>query len=271
MTPGAETRPLQLVDTHAHMQEPVLCDDLESVLGRARAAGVVQVVAIGVTADDSQTVTAIAERYPGVYAAVGVQPNHVAEADGGDWERIVEFAERPRVVAIGETGLDRYWDYSPFSLQQGWFDRHLALAHERGLPVVIHCRDCEHDIVEQLAHQGRSIRGVLHSFTGTWDDAQAFLELGLHISFAGMVTFSNKKLDALRGVAARVPIDRLLVETDSPYLSPHPFRGQSNEPARVVLTARRIAEARGISAEEFAQGTTANARRLFGLPEAEPY
>ena len=184
-----------------------------------------------------------------------------------DWAAVVDLAERPEVVAIGETGLDRYWDRTPFPVQQEWFDRHLELAHQRDLPVVIHCRDCQRDIIEQLRSLGRPVRGVLHSFTGTWDDAQAFLDLGLHLSFAGMLTFTNKSLDALRDVAARVPLDRLLVETDSPYLSPHPFRGKTNEPARVALTARRLAEIRGISPAELARITTANARRLFGLPD----
>jgi TatD DNase family protein len=258
-----------LVDTHAHLQESILRDDLAGVLDRARAAGVSQVVAIGTTADDSAAVVAIAQGRTGVFAAVGVQPNHAAEAAPGDWERVVALAGEPGVVALGETGLDRYWDYTPFAVQQEWFDRHLALASERGLPVVIHCRDCERDIVDQLTGFRRPVRGVLHSFTGTWDDAQAFLALGLHLSFAGMVTFTNRKLDPLRDVAARAPLDRLLVETDSPYLSPHPFRGRTNEPGRVALTARRIAALRGMPAEDLALATAANARRLFALPEAE--
>ena len=163
--------------------------------------------------------------------------------------------------------MDRYWDRTPFPEQQEWFDRHLRLAHEHDLPIVIHCRDCQRDIIEQLRRLNRPVRGVMHAFTGTWDEAQAYLELGLHLSFAGMVTFTNKSLDALRDVAARVPLDRLLVETDSPYLSPHPCRGQTNEPARVALTAARLAEIRGLSPADFAQITTTNARSLFRLPD----
>ena len=260
---------LTLVDSHAHLQDPVFKGNLAEMLARAHMAGVVQVVAIGVTASDSAEVVDIAQRYQGVYASVGVQPNYAAEAANQDWERIVALAGGSRVVAIGETGLDRYWDHTPFPVQQEWFANHLALAHERDLPVVIHCRDCERDIIDQLAALGRPVRGVLHSFTGTWDHAQAFLDLGLHVSFAGMVTFANKKLDALRAVAERVPSDRILVETDSPYLSPHPFRGQTNEPARIAFTATRIAEIRGLDPGEFSRLTTANARRLFALPEAE--
>lgn len=258
-----------LVDTHAHLQDAGLRDDFRGVIDRARVAGVGQVVAIGISAADSAEVVAIAGQERGVFAAVGVQPNSVAQALEGDWERVVSLASSTKVVAMGETGLDRYWDATPFAQQQEWFDRHLLLANERGLPVVIHCRDCEHDIVEQLRSLRRTISGVLHSFTGTWDNAEAFLELGLHISFAGMVTFTNRKLDPLRDVASRIPLDRLLVETDSPYLSPHPFRGKTNEPARVALTAARVAEARGISLKELAVATTKNARLLFGLPDTE--
>lgn len=254
-----------LVDTHAHLQDDRLRDNLPMILDRARQAGVVQVIAIGTTAADGAEVVSIARDHPGVFAAVGVQPNHVAEAVEGDWERIVQLASRPRVVAIGETGLDRYWDHTPFDLQQDWFGRHLRLAHDLGLPVVIHCRDCEDDVVAQLKAVGRPVRGVLHSFSGGVDHARAFLELGLHISFAGMLTFKNKGLDPLREAAASIPIDRLLVETDSPYLSPHPVRGRVNQPAYVAWTARKLADVRGDSPEAVATALTANARRLFAL------
>ncbi len=267
MSAQAEAAPGPWIDTHAHLAATGLTDDLHGVLGRARATGVTEVLAIGTTAPDSAEVVALAGRFAGVYAAVGIQPNHVAEAEPGDWERIVALAGAPRVVALGETGLDRYWDHAPFALQQESFDRHLALAEELDLPVVIHCRDCEADIVAQLATRRRPVRGVLHSFTGTAADARAFLDLGLHISFAGMITFENKKLDPLRAAASCLPLDRLLVETDSPYLSPHPFRGKTNEPARVALTGARLAALLGVSVAEVARVTTANARRLFGLPE----
>lgn len=255
-----------LVDTHAHLDDQRLVNELDEVLDRARAAGVVQVVAIGTTAADSASTIALTKGRPGVFAAVGIQPNHVAEAEPGDWQRIVALAGEPGVVALGETGLDRYWKRTPFPLQQEYFERHLALARERNLPVVIHCRDCEADIVAQLARQRGEVRGVLHSFTGNTDDARRFLDLGLHLSFAGMVTFANKNLDALRDAARSVPLDRLLVETDSPFLSPHPFRGRSNEPARTAVTAACLAELRGITLAELAAATTANARALFGLP-----
>jgi len=267
MSASAEAAPGPWIDTHAHLAAEEFAADLPGLLGRASASGVVGIVAIGTTARDSAEVVALAGRFAGVYAAVGIQPNVVAEAAPDDWGRIVALAEAPGVVALGETGLDRYWDRAPFALQQDYFGRHLDLAERLGLPVVIHCRDCEADIVAQLAGRGRPVRGVLHSFTGTAADARAFLGLGLHISLAGMLTFENKKLDPLREAAASVPLDRLLVETDSPYLSPHPFRGQTNEPARVALTGARLARVLGIPVAEVARATTANARRLFGLPE----
>lgn len=259
--------PPPLIDTHAHLASPKLAHDLEGVLAAARAAGVVQVVAVGTTLEDSREVLALARRLPGVFAAVGIHPNDVAEAAPGDWAAVEALAADGRVVALGETGLDRYWDRAPFPLQQDCFDRHLALGGALGKPVVIHSRDCQADVIAQIARHGRPVRGVQHSFTGTWDEAQALLSLGLHLSFAGMITFENKSLDPLRDVAARVPLDRLLVETDSPYLSPHPFRGKRNEPSRVALTARAVARARGLSPEELAEATTRNARLLFGLPE----
>ena len=227
-----------LVDTHAHLDDRRLREQLPAVLERARSAGLIQVVAIGTTAQDSASVLEIAQAHKGVFAAVGVQPNHVAEAGTDDWPRIVALASQTRVVAIGETGLDRYWNRAPFPQQQEWFDRHLDLAGRLDLPVVIHCRDCEADIIHQLRQRGRPVRGVLHSFTGNSEHASAFLELGLHISFAGMVTFANKSLDNLRAAAATIPTDRILVETDSPYLSPHPVRGKPNQPAHLAWTAQ---------------------------------
>jgi TatD DNase family protein len=172
----------------------------------------------------------------------------------------------PGVVGVGETGLDRYWDTTPFNIQEEWFARHLELgaAHDRA--VVIHCREAEADVVRMLReHHARRgpIRGVMHSFCGTWDTAEACLAMGLYLSFAGMLTYKNAQ--NVRDVAARVPVDRLLVETDCPYLAPVPWRGKRNEPAHVVHTARCLAEARGTSLERLAPDLLANTRRLFGL------
>jgi TatD DNase family protein len=257
--------PPPLVDTHAHLDDRRLKSRIGEVLESASLAGVVQIVAVATTAEDSDSVMAIAKEFPGVHPSVGIHPNNAAEANSGDWDRIAELARHLLVVALGETGLDRHWDRTPFAVQQDYFGRHLELGLETGKPVVIHSRDCHRDVVDQLDQLRRPIRGVLHSFTGNWAEAEEILALGLHISFAGMLTFANKALEPLREAAARVPIDRLLVETDSPYLSPHPFRGKDNEPARVAFTAAKLAEVRGISLKELAEATTRNAQQLFRL------
>jgi TatD DNase family protein len=200
-----------------------------------------------------------------VWATAGIHPNHAAEAEAGDWEAIARLAGQPRVVALGETGLDLYWKDTPLAVQQDYFDRHIRLSQASGLPLVIHLRETAAEILAMLreARQRGPLAGVMHSFTGTAQEAAEFLNLGLYISFAGMVTF--KKSDELRQVAAGVPADRILVETDSPYLSPEPFRGKRpNEPARVVHTAECLARLRGVHFTEFARQTTENARRLFG-------
>jgi TatD DNase family protein len=258
-----------VVDTHAHLVDERLASDLDLVLSRAWSAGVRQILAIGTTASDSEECVRLAAQSQFVHAAVGIQPNHVAEADAHDFEVIERLAVAPRVAAIGETGLDRYWDRTPFDQQVQTFERHLDLARRHGLPVVIHCREAERDVCDVLRSCGPPIRGVLHSFTGSLDDAQAFLELGLFLSFAGMITYANKSLDSLREVARRIPTDRMLVETDSPYLTPVPFRGKRNEPAHVIHTLARVAELRGMKIHELADVTTRNARELFRLPRQE--
>jgi TatD DNase family protein len=257
-----------LVDTHCHLDQGEFDDDRAAVLARAREAGVTQVIAIGTTAESSTKCVQLTAEHGGVFAAVGIQPNYVAEAVDGDWDRVVALAKGPRVVALGETGLDRYWDHAPFDLQQDYFDRHLRLSQETGLPFVVHMRDCEEDILSMLREARRRgpLSGVMHSFTGTAAGADGCVDLGLYVSFAGMVTY--KKSDELRSIAASVPPDRILIETDAPYLSPEPVRKiRRNEPGHLRHTAERLAEVRGTSLEEFARATTANARRLFGLEE----
>jgi TatD DNase family protein len=254
---------MALVDTHAHLDQEEFDADRDAVIARAQEAGVESIVAVGTTAATSEVVVDLARRHPGVFAAVGIQPNYTAQAVRGDWERVVALVDQPRVVALGETGLDRHWDYSPFDVQQDYFDRHLRLAQDRDLPFVVHTRESDADVVAMLREARRrgTLRGVMHSFSGTSETAAECLELGLYISFAGMVTF--KKSEALREVAAKVPDNRILVETDSPYLAPHPLRGKRNEPANVVYTASCLAEVRGLSLTEFSQQTTINARALF--------
>lgn len=257
--------PLALYDTHAHLTDQAYADSIDRVLADAKAVGLVAINVIGFDAATSVAACDLAARHSGfLFAAVGIQPNSAAEAAPGDWAVIEELAGHAGVVAIGETGLDRYWDDTPIALQHDYFERHIVLAAAKRLPLVIHMRNSGEEIVDQLAPHAAAgpIRGVMHSFTGDWDLCRRCLDLGLMISFAGMVTF--KKSDELREVAAKVPIDRILIETDCPYLSPEPLRGRRpNEPARVAHTLRCIAQARGVSPGELADATTENARRLF--------
>lgn len=252
-----------LIDTHAHLDDERYAADLPAVLERAHAAGVTHTLTIGIDLPTSRAAVELAARYPQLKAVVGIQPNHVAEAGPDDWDEIVMMAESPSVVAVGESGLDRYWDRAPFPLQQDYFTRHLQLARRLNKPIVIHCREAEADVVEALRAFSGPIRGVMHSFSGDAATAAACLELGLHVSFAGMVTYKNA--DNLRQVAAAIPLDRLLVETDSPYLAPVPVRGKRNEPAFVRHTAECVAKAMGVSSEVVFEATTRNARALFGL------
>jgi TatD DNase family protein len=256
---------MSLVDTHAHLDDDQFDADRDAVIERAAQAGVEAIVAVGVTASSSASVVALAQRHAQVFAAVGIHPNHCAEAARDDWNAIVRFLAQAKVRALGETGLDRYRDYAPLDLQQDYFDRHLRLSQEHDLPFVVHTRESDDEVLAMLEEARRRgpLRGVMHSFTGSPEMAQACLGLGLYISFAGMVTF--KKSEALRAIAATVPGDRILVETDSPYLAPHPLRGKRNEPAHVTHTAACVAQARGQSTIEFAAQSTANARRLFRL------
>ena len=254
-----------LIDTHAHLDDERFADDLPAVLTRAQQAGVKRIVAVATTRVSSEQCLKLALQHAQLAPSVGIHPNHAAEAGGGDWDIVVGLSEDPRVVALGETGLDRHWDFTPFAKQEDYFARHLALSRKRKLPVIIHSREADEDILQMLRQdfdRNGPIAGVMHSFTGSAATAVACLEMGLYISFAGMVTFKNAA--DLRAVAANVPADRILVETDCPYLTPVPHRGKRNEPAFVVETARCLAEARGTSLEELAPKTTENARRFFG-------
>jgi TatD DNase family protein len=255
-----------LIDTHSHLFDDRFRKDLPAVLERA-ATHLERVICLGIDRESSLESVAIAKQYPLVVAAVGIQPNHGAEAKPGDWEEIVRLAEtEPRVVAIGETGLDRYWDKTPFALQEELFDQHIALARRLGKAFVIHCREAEADVVKVLRREFAEhgpIRAVMHSFSGDLATALACLEMGLYVSFAGMVTYPTAQ--NLRDVAKEVPLDRLLVETDCPYLAPQPVRGKRNEPAYVSHTAALLAQVKGVSVGELEEHTTRNARKLFGL------
>lgn len=253
-----------LIDTHAHLDDERFAADLPAVLDRAAAAGVVRVLTIGVDLATSRAAVGLAARHPVLAAVVGIQPNHAAEAAPADWDEVADLAARPEVVGVGESGLDRYWDRAPFPIQEDYFARHLHLARRLGKPIVIHCRQAEADVVRVLRAEfdrHGPVRGVMHSFSGDADTAAACVAVGLHVSFAGMLTY--KTAADLRAVAATVPADRLLVETDSPYLAPVPVRGKRNEPAFVRHTADCLAAVRGVTAEVIADQTTRNARELF--------
>lgn len=255
----------RLFDTHAHLFDDRFQSDLPQVLERAAAAGVERIVAMGIDVATSIACVELAAKYPILVASVGIQPNHVAEAHADDWEKIERLATSTSVVAIGETGLDRYWDRAPFAMQEEYFARHLELARRLQKPVVIHCREAEADVVQMLKvdfDKNGPVSGIMHSFSGDAVTAKTCLALGLHLSFAGMVTY--KTADALRAIAREVPLDKLLVETDCPYLSPVPMRGKRNEPAFVFHTANGLAQDREIDVVVLCERTTENALRLFG-------
>lgn len=264
---------MEWIDTHCHLNEDAFATDLAEVVARAVEAGVTRMVVVGIDLASSRRAVELAEQFPALSAVVGIQPNYVQTAAETDFTAIEELSHLPRVVGIGETGLDRYWDYAPIDRQVDYFERHIDLARRRGLPFVVHCRDAEADVLAVLRQAAETgpLSGVMHSFTGNLTTAEECVALGLHISFAGMVTF--KRSDALREAAKSVPLDRLLVETDSPYLLPSPLKNDKgrkrNEPANVRYTADCLAESRGVSKEEIAAATTANARRLFALSEAQ--
>ena len=261
---------LNLIDTHVHLDDDRLRGELAAVVQRAIDAGVTRMICIATTADSARQGVAYAQQLESVYASVGIHPNSAKEARPGDWEAIVEMVKSPKVVALGETGLDRHWDTTPFAMQQDYFARHLALSRQTGLPVVIHCREAEADMLPMLAADCAAhgpIKGVMHSFCGDQAFAESCLQMGLYLSFSGMVTYKNSA--ALRSLAARVPAERILVETDAPYLTPEPLRGKvkKNEPCHVVQTAMCLAVAREVSLEELARQTTSNACKLFGMSE----
>jgi TatD DNase family protein len=255
----------ELFDTHAHLHFPDFAGDLPAVLGRARAAGVRRFLTIGTDVATSRAAIALAEREPDVWASVGIHPHDAAEADEATLAEIERLAGAPRVVAVGEIGLDWFRNLSPRDVQERVFRWQLALARRAGKPVLVHCREAHADVLRILAeadagHAG----GIMHCFSGDVAIARRCLDLGLLISLAGPVTYPNAR--ALPDVARFVPLDRLVVETDCPYLPPQGHRGQRNEPAYLAITAGHVAELRGEPVETLAARLTANARALLGVP-----
>jgi TatD DNase family protein len=254
--------PPELFDTHAHLHFPGFDDDRDAVLARARAAGVRRMLTIGTDAGTSRAALALAEREPDVWATVGVHPHDAGESDEAAQAEVERLATEPRVVAIGEIGLDFFRNLSPPDVQERVFRRHLALARRLEKPVVVHCRDAHAETLAILAEErAAEVGGIMHCFSGDVEIARRCLDLGLLISLAGPVTYPNAR--ALPDVARFVPGDRLVIETDCPFLPPQGYRGKRNEPAYLVITAARVAELRGEPLESFARRASDNARRLL--------
>lgn len=257
---------MRLFDTHAHLSYDDLASQIDAVLSRAAAAGVEKILAVGTSIESSEKCIALADKFSSVYASVGIHANDCASSTAEDFARIETLAAHPRVIAIGETGLDCYWKDAPLEKQREFFRLHITLSKAISKPFIVHMRDSEAPIREEIvfASQEGPLSGIMHSFTGDLALAEFCIAAGLHISFAGMATFKNAA--DIRAVAAKIPADRILIETDSPFLTPHPHRGvKPNEPAMVLHTATCLAAARGVSLEDFAAQTTANAVRLFRL------
>jgi TatD DNase family protein len=254
---------VRLVDSHCHLDFPDFAGQVPAVLDRAAAADVAHLVTICTKVTEFDKVLAIAESDPRISCSVGIHPHEAAEEPAVDTERLVQLAGHSKVVGIGEAGLDYFYDKSPRDRQRQVFATHIEAARQSRLPLIVHSRDADDDTIDELqvgAEKG-GLTGVIHCFTSTQKLADAALEMGFFISLSGIVTF--KSAEALRQVAKSVPLDRLLVETDSPYLAPVPRRGKSNEPSYVKHTATFVAELLGLSYEELAQRTTANFQRLF--------
>jgi TatD DNase family protein len=253
-----------LVDTHAHLHDPAFDADRPLVLARARAAGVTRVLTIGTDVGTSEAAVALAAAEPDVYAAVGIHPHDARTADAAALGRIAALAGRPKVVAIGEIGLDHYRNLSPRAAQRSALVAQLALARAVRKPVLLHCREAHADLLEVCHAEGvAAVGGILHCFSGDLAVARRGLDLGLLISVAGPVTYPSAR--RLGEVVRALPLDRLVVETDCPYLPPQPWRGQRNEPAYLPVTVARVAELAGVPVATVAAATTENAARLLGL------
>jgi TatD DNase family protein len=252
-----------LVDSHCHLDFPDFAAELDAVVQRARDTGIGRIVTISTRVKKHDQVLAIAEKYPEVFCSVGTHPEHAAEEADITAEQLIEHAKHAKIVALGEAGLDYHYDNSPRDAQEQSFRRHIAAARITKLPLVIHSRDCDADmarVLEEETKQG-AFPAVLHCFTGSRDLAFKAMDLGLHISFTGILTF--KRSDELRAIAAALPPDRIMVETDAPFLAPPPHRGKRNEPSYVVEIAKVLAAARGVSFAEIARQSTENFFRLF--------
>lgn len=253
-----------LFDTHTHLNADQFEDDCAEVIERAREAGVSNMLVVGFDRPTISKAMEIIEDYSDIYASVGWHPVDAVDMVDEDLKWIETLTEHPKVVALGEMGLDYHWDKSPKDVQKEVFRKQIQLARRLDLPIIIHNREATEDIITILKEEDASeVGGIMHCFSADWESAKKCLDLGFHLSFGGPVTFKNAK--ETRDVAEQVPLDRLLIETDCPFLSPHPFRGKRNEPARVRLVAEQLAELKKISLEELGEITMLNAKRLFRI------
>ncbi|MGH7827542.1 MAG: TatD family hydrolase [Candidatus Binatia bacterium] len=264
----AQGENLGLIDSHAHIQGPEYAGEIEAIVQRAGEAGVERIIVVGGAGDlsSNEAALALAESHPALYATVGMHPHDAKDVGQEELEKLEKLTANPKVIAVGETGLDFYYSHSPHNVQRNIFARFIGMARKTGLPLVVHERDAHEDVADLLRREGAGqVRGVIHCFTGDYAAAQRYLGLGFHLSFTGIITFKNA--DALRDVVRRVPLERIFVETDSPYLTPVPFRGKRNEPAYVRFVAETIARVKELSLEEVAETTTRNVENLFALRE----
>lgn len=252
------------IDSHAHLDDRRFNGDRERIIESLKENKIDIAINIGADLKTSIDSVALAKKYDNIYAAVGVHPHSASELNPYNLERIKELSKNEKVVAIGEIGLDFYYDNSPRDVQRKWFKEQLKLAKELNLPVIIHSRDASQETFDTIKEaQDGNLRGVLHCFSGSAEMAAEYVKLGFYISVGGPVTFKNARV--VREVAEAVPLDKLLIETDCPYLTPEPYRGKRNEPAYVRYVAEKIAEIRGITVEEVAEATTRNTKELFGI------
>src|SRR5574337_136015 len=257
-----------IIDTHAHLDFPEYKSDLESVLSRAKEADVGCIINVGTSLASSKKSVTLANRFKNIYASIGIHPHDASKVSEQDWQTLESLIKEPKVIAIGETGLDYYRNRSPHEDQQHIFHKHLTLAKAHNLPVIIHCRDAGNDCLTILnEHKNGVLKGVVHCFSGTRETAKKCIELGLYISFAGPITFSNA--NNLREVAKSIPVERLLLETDSPFLSPQPKRGERNEPSYLSFIIPVLADIYGLSLKDIERITTFNAYKVFGIGETE--
>ena len=257
---------MKLFDTHAHITDERFDEDREAVIQRLSEAGVELMLLVGDASKEEQPVYPLAEAHPNFYAATGVHPHDASEWNAAVRERVIRWMAHPKSVALGEIGLDYHYDLSPRDVQRQAFDEQLELAYELNKPVILHIREAHGDATDMLTARvkaGRMPSGVMHCYTGSWESAKQYLNMGLYISFSGAVTFKNAP--KLAEVAVNLPADRILVETDCPYMAPVPMRGKRNEPAFVAYTAAKIAQLRGEDEETFALQAFENGRKLFGV------